>query len=281
MVAQTCVQLINHNNYKVHFKSKDLNLQIMITVTFIFCCALLAIALLTIALSAIDPCRICARCLNFPLSRMSPAPVQSLMKVATSKNTRVKRTAFRGICASFCCKFLPACLLVLLADRLLQPAVPEFVGHVAWENLLVGVFSLLLVGVSCSSLHPKSSVQQRSPLRSGCWLALVAALGTAWLARQLAHPADPHTGYWAVFSTVAPWHSHLAVVASLALVLFINESWKSADLHAWNREQRRRRLLYKTKLGMNSPFWARRVWVYWLFNILLIVFRVIWSVLPA
>lgn len=131
-------------------------------------------------------------------------------------------------------------------------------GFYLTQHIVLALITLHLIVISLSFVHRYSSIWQRGFWTNRAWTITVVVL----LVVQCAFSGVMLSGTYgscARWSVCAlryrvPWPLLLAYAASLLLVLALNELIKWQEIKADKRNQRRARLDFGTKLGMNSPF---------------------------
>ncbi|CAH0398033.1 unnamed protein product [Chilo suppressalis] len=126
------------------------------------------------------------------------------------------------------------------------------------QHITLGLITLHLIVISLSFVHRQSSIWQRSFLSNEVWCGSVVILVLVQIVFSACSLSVSY-GYcsrWGVCSLRAhlPWTLALAYACSPALVFVLNELIKWQEIKADIRNQRRARLDFGTKLGMNSPF---------------------------
>ncbi|KAF2879084.1 hypothetical protein ILUMI_27093 [Ignelater luminosus] len=122
------------------------------------------------------------------------------------------------------------------------------------QNISVIIIVFHLITISMSFVHREYSIWQRSPHKNFLWLAIVIALLILQLIftilsfNQAAKDYENYIGF-----QIANFVIVFAVLSPL-LTFIVNEMVKKQEIKANLRYQRRARLDFGTKLGMNSPF---------------------------
>ena len=112
-----------------------------------------------------------------------------------------------------------------------------------------------ILAISVSFVFRDRQLWQKHPKNNALWLkmlALVVALQAAWTAVEtLVYPLvfDGMPEY-----SVPPFQVWMVWVLGLLTVLAINEGVKRQEIKVEVRYQKRQRLEFGTKLGINSPF---------------------------
>ncbi|XP_040186186.1 transmembrane protein 94 isoform X5 [Rana temporaria] len=228
-------------------------------------------------------------CFCYPLLSVSligkPADI-SIMSVATGKNLRsIPKKTRQYFLVCFLLKFLPSfsCCLACFWFSLQSfceisshnnatncsgipvfsdaPGAPDWFGSFSGALLVAQKFCaclivLHIVFISVSHVHRSKSLWKRNPFSNIWWsltlpvLFIAQGLQTA-LDLQMWTNADSPLKFslWDI-----PLLSWLSGSLSLLVVLIINEIVKLHEIRARVRYQKRQKLQFETKLGMNSPF---------------------------
>lgn len=175
------------------------------------------------------------------LSLMGPQqPDRDVMNVSTGKNqVVVDKSAVQHATWCYGLRYLPALIFVSVGHGLnSSPTV--------YNSLVV---LLYLIGISVSFLFRSRHVWQRHPGHNKLWMATVFTLimlQTIYtVADNLANVDDvavPPASAWATWA------------CGLPLVVILNEAVKRYEIKGEVRYQKRQRLEFGTKLGINSPF---------------------------
>uniref|UniRef100_A0A8C5QNL3 Transmembrane protein 94 n=1 Tax=Leptobrachium leishanense TaxID=445787 RepID=A0A8C5QNL3_9ANUR len=226
-------------------------------------------------------------CFCYPLlsvSLLGKPPDNSIMTVATGKNLRsIPRKTQHYFLLCFLVKFVPSCLCSLLCfwfslQTLCQISssftncsgitvysdsanAPDWFGALSGALLLAQklcscLIVLHTVFISVSHVHRSKSLWRRSPFQNWWWtltlpiLILAQGLQTALDLKLWTNAEAPLTFHLADIPLV----SWTLGTLSLLLVLVINELVKLHEIRARVRYQKRQKLQFETKLGMNSPF---------------------------
>ncbi|CAH0751038.1 unnamed protein product [Diatraea saccharalis] len=126
------------------------------------------------------------------------------------------------------------------------------------QHITLALITLHLIVISLSFVHRQSSIWQRCFWTNKVWCASVVILVVLQIVFS-ACTLSGRYGYcerWGVCALYGrvPWTLAVAYVASPLLVFALNELIKWQEIKADIRNQRRARLDFGTKLGMNSPF---------------------------
>lgn len=216
----------------------------------------------------------------------------SALKLATSKNDLwIRSVDLLGYLLGFSVKFLPSVLVCLVNFRL---CLHQFCSQTANASVNCGIFdvgtnqtelyqwngwsgslhsgltlaqnvsgSLLVLFVcviSASFVNQRSSLWSRTPFVNLTWLITVVAILLAQLTFFVVDQSIPtvsNSDETSVKFSLSqlPFYTYIiAVVWPIAGILPSVELLKYREILLFNRDQRRRRLAFTTKLGMNSPF---------------------------
>ncbi|XP_058637971.1 transmembrane protein 94-like [Onychostoma macrolepis] len=229
-------------------------------------------------------------CFYFPLlsvSLLGKPSDNSIMKVPTGKNLRfLPKKTLRLFVLCFLVKFgLTVCTFLTCfglmlhsfcldinhqdedlchpASLLMNSTVwsPDWYGnHSDGLSLAQKVIAfLVLLNAMCTSIshvHRSAPMWKQSPLSNRCWCAVVCIVPVlnasfAMVSRFLWHDPDLHHMFCISDIPMASW-----VIGILWLIplVFINEGIKLHEIRMRVRYQKRQKLQFDTKLGMNSPF---------------------------
>ncbi|XP_075973229.1 transmembrane protein 94-like protein l(2)k05819 [Anticarsia gemmatalis] len=131
-------------------------------------------------------------------------------------------------------------------------------GFYLAQHITLALITLHLIVISVSFVHRQSSIWQKCFWTNKVWSVtiLVLILSQALFSAAMLSRSYGYCGAWGVcslqFTVGAPLAA--AYCASLLLVFLLNELIKWQEIKADARNQRRARLDFGTKLGMNSPF---------------------------
>ncbi|KAM9296341.1 transmembrane protein 94 [Gastrophryne carolinensis] len=227
-------------------------------------------------------------CFCYPLLSVSllgkPAD-SSIMSVATGKNLHsIPKKTQHYFLLCFLLKFLPSafCCLASFWFSLQEfctlsshnstncsgfPGYSDTLGSPDWFGSLSGallvaqkfcacLIVLHTVFISISHVHRSKSLWRRNPFSNVWWsltlpvLVIAQGLQAALDLQLWTNPNSPlHFSLWQI--SWCPW---LLGLLSLLCVLIINEIVKLHEIRARVRYQKRQKLQFETKLGMNSPF---------------------------
>ncbi|XP_042571911.1 transmembrane protein 94-like [Cyprinus carpio] len=229
-------------------------------------------------------------CFYFPLlsvSLLGKPSDNSIMKVPTGKNLRFlpKKTLRLFVLCLLVkfgltvCTFLTCFGLMLHSfcldinhqdEDLCHPASllmnstvwsPDWYGrHSDGLSLAQKVIAfLVLLNAMCTSIshvHRSAPMWKQSPLSNHCWCAVICIVpvlnaSLAMVSRFMWHDPDLHHMFCISDIPMASWV--LGILWLIPLV-FINEGIKLHEIRMRVRYQKRQKLQFDTKLGMNSPF---------------------------
>ncbi|KAJ8730304.1 hypothetical protein PYW07_017342 [Mythimna separata] len=131
-------------------------------------------------------------------------------------------------------------------------------GFYLAQHITLALITLHLIVISLSFVHRQSSIWQKGFWANKVWSVTVLILIVAQLAFSGIMLSSRY-GFcerWGVceLQYYVPWPLAVGYAASLFLVFALNELIKWQEIKADGRNQRRARLDFGTKLGMNSPF---------------------------
>ncbi|XP_060716255.1 transmembrane protein 94-like [Tachysurus vachellii] len=229
-------------------------------------------------------------CCYYPLlsvSLLGKPSDSSIMKVPTGKNLRfLPKKTLRFFVLCFSVKFgLTVCIyltcfgLLLHAfcldinheeEKLCYPTAlltnstvwsPDWFGkHSDGLSLGQKVISLLtLLYAMCTSVshvHRSAPLWKQNPLSNQSWCVVICTLpilsvSIATSSRLLWHDPAPHHTFYISDVPLVTW---LLGILWLFPLVFINEGIKLHEIRMRVRYQKRQKLQFDTKLGMNSPF---------------------------
>lgn len=131
-------------------------------------------------------------------------------------------------------------------------------GFYLAQHITLALITLHLIVISLSFVHRQSSIWQKSILTNRVWsvTALVLILIQGAFSAIMLSSKYGYCEKWEVCTLQyrVPWPLGLGYFASLLIVFALNEFIKWQEIKADTRNQRRARLDFGTKLGMNSPF---------------------------
>eukprot|EP00079_Xenopus_tropicalis_P039646 XP_017953417.1 PREDICTED: transmembrane protein 94 [Xenopus tropicalis] len=228
-------------------------------------------------------------CFCYPLlsvSLLGKPPDNSIMGVATGKNLRaIPKKTQHYFLLCFLLKFLPSCCCCLacfwfslqrfceisahsnstncsgIATYSYSVVAPDWFGSLSGALLLAQKLSaclivLHIVFISVSHVHRSKPLWKGSPFRNWWWSATLPVLV---LAQGLQAALDLQL--WTNKDTPLTFHlwdipllTWLLGTLSLIVILVINELVKLHEIRVRVRYQKRQKLQFETKLGMNSPF---------------------------
>ncbi|KAL7852969.1 hypothetical protein SRHO_G00187540 [Serrasalmus rhombeus] len=229
-------------------------------------------------------------CLYFPMlsvSLLGKPSDSSIMKVPTGKNLRfLPKKTLRFFMLCFLVKFgLTVCIyltcfgLVLHSfcleinhedEKLCHPTAllmnstvwsPDWYGkHSDGLSLAQKVIAFLVllyaICTSVSHVHRSAPMWKQSPLSNQSWCAVVCTVpifnvSITMGSRLLWHDVTSHHTFYISDIPMATW---LLGIFWLIPLVFINEGIKLHEIRMRVRYQKRQKLQFDTKLGMNSPF---------------------------
>ncbi|KAK9980582.1 hypothetical protein ABG768_000176 [Culter alburnus] len=229
-------------------------------------------------------------CFYFPLlsvSLLGKPSDNSIMKVPTGKNLRfLPKKTLRLFVLCFLVKFgLTVCTFLTCFGLLLHsfcldinhqdedlchPAAllmnstvwsPDWYGRhsdgLSLAQKVIAFFVLLnAMCTSISHVHRSAPMWKQSPLSNRCWCAVICIVpvlnaSLAMASRFLWHDPDLHHTFYISDIPMVTWM--LGILWLIPLV-FINEGIKLHEIRMRVRYQKRQKLQFDTKLGMNSPF---------------------------
>ncbi|XP_059059212.1 transmembrane protein 94 isoform X1 [Achroia grisella] len=131
-------------------------------------------------------------------------------------------------------------------------------GFYLAQHITLALITLHLIVISLSFVHRQSSIWQRSFWTNKVWSGSVVILILLQSIFSVIMLSNKY-GYcenWQVCELQyhVPWPLAIGYGASLLLIFVLNEFIKWQEIKADVRNQRRARLDFGTKLGMNSPF---------------------------
>ncbi|KAJ2945867.1 hypothetical protein O0L34_g4773 [Tuta absoluta] len=128
-------------------------------------------------------------------------------------------------------------------------------GFYIAQHITLASITLHLIVISMSFVHRQHSMWSRGFWTNRVWCATVVLLivlqtifSVSMLSVSTGHPSSYPLRY------AVPWPLAALLVACPALATALNEGIKWQEIKADGRNQRRARLDFGTKLGMNSPF---------------------------
>ncbi|KAG6454754.1 transmembrane protein 94 isoform X2 [Manduca sexta] len=126
------------------------------------------------------------------------------------------------------------------------------------QNITLALMTLHLIVISLSFVHRHSSIWQRKfwTNRVWSWTVIILLLLQTIFSVVMLSSSYGYCDKWALCSLQyrVPWQLASTYLASLLIVFALNEFIKWQEIKADIRNQRRARLDFGTKLGMNSPF---------------------------
>ncbi|XP_055684871.1 transmembrane protein 94 isoform X2 [Lutzomyia longipalpis] len=185
---------------------------------------------------------------------------QDTMQRATWRKSKMDKNLCLFVFWCYCCKFIPS-IVVTFAFTCVFLGHPVALlahhGDSSNDDLkLVRYFTLYgiiihFVVISSSFVHRSHLLWQRNPFSNSMWVictTMMLTFHTILLLVQVLLDDD--------FGTIlaVKWPGVVFLLLSSFVVLSIVELIKREEIKANNRYQRRARLDFGTKLGMNSPF---------------------------
>uniref|UniRef100_A0A8C1FZG7 Transmembrane protein 94 n=1 Tax=Cyprinus carpio TaxID=7962 RepID=A0A8C1FZG7_CYPCA len=211
-------------------------------------------------------------CFCYPLlsvSFLGKPPDSSVMTVATGKNLdSIPRKTQHYFLGWFLLKFGLTMLAYLVGFGFsLQEVVyssqdgPQWFGELSnglllIQKIMAGFLALHTVVISLSYVHRSQPLWRRNPFSNTWWCltVLVVLLGQvvqAVIDYQLWQDRSTELVFTLHHIPLLVW---LLVSLSIVLVVLINEAVKLHEIRVRVRYQKRQKLQFETKLGMNSPF---------------------------
>uniref|UniRef100_A0A3B4DQM9 Cation-transporting P-type ATPase C-terminal domain-containing protein n=1 Tax=Pygocentrus nattereri TaxID=42514 RepID=A0A3B4DQM9_PYGNA len=198
-------------------------------------------------------------CLYFPMlsvSLLGKPSDSSIMKVPTGKNLRfLPKKTLRFFMLCFLVKFgLTVCIYLTCFGLVLHSFCLE-INHE--DEKLCHPTALLMYSVqlctSVSHVHRSAPMWKQSPLSNQSWCAVVPIFNVSITmgSRLLWHDVMSHHTFYISDVPMATW---LLGIFWLIPLIFINEGIKLHEIRMRVRYQKRQKLQFDTKLGMNSPF---------------------------
>ncbi|XP_046693234.1 transmembrane protein 94-like [Silurus meridionalis] len=229
-------------------------------------------------------------CCYYPLlsvSLLGKPSDSSIMKVPTGKNLRfLPKKTLRSFMLCFVVKFgLNVCIYLTCFGLLLHSFCLDInhednklchptallTNSTAWspdwygrhsDGLVLGqkvvAFLTLLYAIctSVSHVHRSAPLWRQNPLNNPSWCTVICTLpilsvSVATMSRLLWHDPSPHHTFYLSDVPLVTW---LLGILWLLPLVFINEGIKLHEIRMRVRYQKRQKLQFDTKLGMNSPF---------------------------
>ncbi|XP_059617967.1 transmembrane protein 94 isoform X2 [Phlebotomus argentipes] len=181
------------------------------------------------------------------------------MHRATWRKSKVDRNLCLFVLWCYACKFIPSIVITFTFSCIFLGHPVDLLtdGESSSDDLkLVKYFTLYgiivhLVVISASFVHRSHLLWQRNPFSNSMWVICTTMMLTFHTVLLLVQVLiDERFG--PILAT--KWPSVAFLLASTFIVLAIVELIKREEIKANNRYQRRARLDFGTKLGMNSPF---------------------------
>ncbi|KAI1291918.1 Transmembrane protein 94 [Halotydeus destructor] len=260
---------------------------------FLCCCLSLSLAQLMTSIMFLPPLLSSGHvlwlvCVILPIlsfSLMGTPCDPRVMTIATGKNLNLDTESIYYFLGCYLIKFSPPILVVVTCFALLvnfsceneaiQQGTPgpcwmfidiiETKKDFQWSSHLIlsqTFVALLLVvyfiAISIGFVHRQHLIWQRNPLMNLWWISSCVGLFGAHVVFCYAEisyfmpsPASPHTVLFAAIPL--PLVIFFGIICPFVLVA-INSLVKRHEIKIYSRQQRRARLDFNTKLGMNSPF---------------------------
>ncbi|XP_055296845.1 transmembrane protein 94 isoform X2 [Sitodiplosis mosellana] len=188
-----------------------------------------------------------------------------IMNRATGKkHSNFNSKVIAYVICSYGFKFIPTIVIMVLAYCMLMshPAVEVLdVFDIEKENFYKNLdtsrcfifYSIILhfVIISMSFVHRDYSIWTKNPFTNRAWLAVCV---TIFIVQTIIFALNLLLNRKIVDQLENVWPIVLFLIGSLVIVFVIVEFCKWQELKANGRYQRRARLDFGTKLGMNSPF---------------------------
>ncbi|XP_048482654.1 transmembrane protein 94 [Plutella xylostella] len=131
-------------------------------------------------------------------------------------------------------------------------------GYYLVQHIVMALTTVHLIVISLSFVHRQSSIWQKSFWSNKVWCITVVVILILQSISSLSWLSSSHgeCARWRVCGRrySVPWALLVAYCASPIVVFGLNEFIKWQEIKADIRNQRRARLDFGTKLGMNSPF---------------------------
>ncbi|XP_055714018.1 transmembrane protein 94 isoform X2 [Phlebotomus papatasi] len=190
----------------------------------------------------------------------TPADPDTMQK-ATWRKSKVDRNLCLFVFWCYCCKFLPSIgiTFAFTCAFLGHPFtfLPDHGDSSSDDEQLVRYFTLYgiivhFVVISSSFVHRGHLLWRRNPFSNSMWVICTTMILTLHSVLLLAQVLMDEDDFAPILAT--KWPSVVFLFASTLVVLGIVELIKREEIKANNRYQRRARLDFGTKLGMNSPF---------------------------
>lgn len=220
---------------------------------------------------------------------VGPDSMGESLKLSTPKNQRyVPKKMVRLFCLGLIVKFLPSIVVVLLLYGAILPVfcakIPhaecwwymvqeikngselslgdwggwgaEFkTGLVVARQVCAFLVSLYLCIISMSFVHYRENLWNCSPLKSREWIvACLVVLSVQIFYSCVAYEISKNLGAVRFSFSDVPWQVCLVGLFWIVPMVGINELYKRSEIKLYRRDQRRRRLSFGTKLGLNSPW---------------------------
>uniref|UniRef100_A0A5S6QK89 Cation-transporting P-type ATPase C-terminal domain-containing protein n=1 Tax=Trichuris muris TaxID=70415 RepID=A0A5S6QK89_TRIMR len=215
---------------------------------------------------------LCATVALSPLRSVGPELVTFKDKL------RLGRREVQLACRTFATKFAPTAFALFLLHKALIHYLCKFEAagadarwptvngtsklYLYWnansdqlyvvQRLCSSFLVLYIVALSASQVFPFEHIWKRAPYRSMAWTSVGAIVLLAQLAFYVL-PICISSRHLRLMMAI-PWYVYFAGCLWPLVAICVNELAKRFEISRFNRDQRRRRLSFDTKLGMNSPF---------------------------
>jgi len=220
------------------------------------------------------------------VSLMGVQPDHGVMNVATGKKLHLNKETIVYFFVCYMIKFIPSILICIIIFTIIigtschethvgsltlgpcwmfsdVKADGDIRTDIIWSShLLIGqtisslFLMLYLVIISMGFVHRNHLLWQRNPLRNVCWVSTSLLLLTCHLCVCTIEIISyvPETEIVTSFLESIPFYVWLIGFLWPILLISINVYTKRRETRMYSRQQRRARLDFGTKLGMNSPF---------------------------
>uniref|UniRef100_A0A8C4E1Q5 Transmembrane protein 94 n=1 Tax=Dicentrarchus labrax TaxID=13489 RepID=A0A8C4E1Q5_DICLA len=215
----------------------------------------------------------CFSCPLLSVSLLGKPPDSSVMTVATGKNLdAIPRKTQNYFLGCFLLKFgLTVCAYLLAFGFTLQEVclrssnltlnAPHWFselsnGLLLTQKVMAGFLALHTVVISLSYVHRSQPLWRKSPFSNTWWcLTVPVVLLSQIVQATVDYQLWRHQGSLLTFNLDdIPLLAWLLVSLSPLLVVVVNEVVKLHEIRVRVRYQKRQKLQFETKLGMNSPF---------------------------
>ncbi|KAI5090252.1 transmembrane protein 94 isoform X2, partial [Silurus meridionalis] len=129
-------------------------------------------------------------------------------------------------------------------------------GLVLGQKVVAFLTLLYAICTSVSHVHRSAPLWRQNPLNNPSWCTVICTLpilsvSVATMSRLLWHDPSPHHTFYLSDVPLVTW---MLGILWLFPLVFINEGIKLHEIRMRVRYQKRQKLQFDTKLGMNSPF---------------------------